>query len=65
MAVVVLLTCSLSFAYSDGFNSSPLPFPCSITPRSARHVEVVEREYREAMAELQPYSEAARARRAF
>ncbi|KAK0649971.1 cytochrome P450 [Cercophora newfieldiana] len=48
------------FAYSDGFNSSPLPFPCSITPRSARHAEVVEREYRDAMAELQPYSDAAR-----
>ncbi|KAK4448787.1 cytochrome P450 [Podospora aff. communis PSN243] len=48
------------FAYSDGFNSSPLPFPCSITPRSQRHAEAVEREYKEAMAQLRPYSAAAR-----
>ncbi|KAK0732303.1 cytochrome P450 [Lasiosphaeris hirsuta] len=40
------------FAFSDGFNSSPLPFPCSITPRSPEHAAVVEREYQEALEEL-------------
>ncbi|KAK4188886.1 putative cytochrome P450 17A1 [Podospora australis] len=33
------------FAFSDGFNSSPLPFPCEITPRSNKHQEVIEREF--------------------
>ncbi|KAF4466280.1 hypothetical protein FALBO_6862 [Fusarium albosuccineum] len=44
------------FAYSEGFNSSPLPFPCSITPRSARHAEIVEQEYQEALGELTAYT---------
>ncbi|GAB1318353.1 hypothetical protein MFIFM68171_08563 [Madurella fahalii] len=46
------------FAYSDGFNSSPLPFPCSITPRSAEHARVIEREYQEALEKLQHYTAA-------
>ncbi|KAK3354060.1 cytochrome P450 [Lasiosphaeria hispida] len=40
------------FAFSNGFNSSPLPFPCAITPRSPEHAKVVEREYQEALGEL-------------
>ncbi|KAK0609930.1 cytochrome P450 [Bombardia bombarda] len=40
------------FAYTDGFNSSPLPFSCSITPRSTRHADVIEREFRDVMEEL-------------
>ncbi|KAI2641388.1 cytochrome P450 [Hypomontagnella submonticulosa] len=44
------------FAFSDGFNSSPLPFACSIKPRSAKHVKVVEREYEEAMDSLKTYT---------
>ncbi|KAK1676787.1 cytochrome P450 [Colletotrichum godetiae] len=44
------------FAYSDGFNSSPLPFPCSITPRSLRHAQVIEREYAEALKALRKYA---------
>ncbi|KAK8032225.1 hypothetical protein PG990_001959 [Apiospora arundinis] len=43
------------FAFTDGFNSSPLPFPCSITPRSAHHAEIVEREARQALTELASY----------
>ncbi|KAK8004148.1 ribosome biogenesis protein MAK21 [Apiospora arundinis] len=43
------------FAFTDGFNSSPLPFPCSITPRSALHAEIVEREARQALTELASY----------
>ncbi|KAK8112121.1 uncharacterized protein PG998_008578 [Apiospora kogelbergensis] len=43
------------FAFTDGFNSSPLPFPCSIKPRSAHHAEVVEREARQALTELASY----------
>lgn len=44
------------FAYSDGFNSSPLPFPCSITPRSPHQAEVVEREHEEALKALVTYT---------
>ncbi|KAI1390626.1 cytochrome P450 [Hypoxylon trugodes] len=44
------------FAFSDGFNSSPLPFPCSITPRSPTHVKVIEKEYQEAMEPLRRYT---------
>ncbi|KAI5926612.1 hypothetical protein F4810DRAFT_707700 [Camillea tinctor] len=44
------------FAFSDGFNSSPLPFPCSIVPRSAAHAEIVERECRDALVQLRAYS---------
>jgi hypothetical protein len=54
----ILLT-SYSFAFSDGFNSSPLPFDCSITPRSERHARIVEREFQEARGELQKYTVAA------
>lgn len=43
------------FAFSDGFNSSPLPFPCEIRPRSSKHVEGIEREYREARSKLEMY----------
>lgn len=51
-----LLTLLFSFAYSDGFNSSPLPFPCSIKPRSPTHVKIIEEEFREAMTELETYA---------
>ncbi|KAI5865315.1 cytochrome P450 [Durotheca rogersii] len=44
------------FAFSDGFNSSPLPFECSITPRSQQHVRVVEREYQDALKSLKTYT---------
>ncbi|KAF6804013.1 cytochrome P450 CYP2 subfamily [Colletotrichum musicola] len=46
------------FAYSDGFNSSPLPFPCSVTPRSPRHAEVVGEEYEAASKDLARYTAA-------
>ncbi|KAL2173069.1 cytochrome P450 [Thermothelomyces heterothallicus CBS 202.75] len=49
------------FAFSDGFNSTPLPFECSITPRSDKHARMVEDEYRRALGELQQYSAAATA----
>lgn len=45
-----------SFAYSDGFNSIPLPFSCDISPRSVAHAKVIEREYEEAMTELTSYN---------
>ncbi|KAF4782818.1 hypothetical protein HER10_EVM0003205 [Colletotrichum scovillei] len=44
------------FAYSDGFNSSPLPFPCSITPRSLKHAQVIEQEHGEALKALREYA---------
>ncbi|KAK4142201.1 cytochrome P450 [Dichotomopilus funicola] len=47
------------FAYSDGFNSSPLPFRCSITPRSSKHAKVVVKEFAGACEELQRYTAAA------
>ncbi|KAK7966338.1 uncharacterized protein PG986_000615 [Apiospora aurea] len=43
------------FAFTDGFNSSPLAFPCMITPRSAHHADIVEREARQALTELAAY----------
>ncbi|KAF6821084.1 cytochrome P450 [Colletotrichum sojae] len=46
------------FAYSDGFNSSPLPFPCSIAPRSPRHAEVIEEEHEAASKDLARYTAA-------
>ncbi|EFQ26989.1 cytochrome P450 [Colletotrichum graminicola M1.001] len=46
------------FAYSDGFNSSPLPFPCSITPRSSHHAAVIQREHENALKELGKYTAA-------
>ncbi|KAK4233987.1 cytochrome P450 [Achaetomium macrosporum] len=46
------------FTFSDGFNSSPLPFECSITPRSEKHACVVEREFRKAQGQLQQYTAA-------
>ena len=49
-------TLSHSFAYSDGFNSSPLPFPCDITPRSPQHVKVIQDEFRDAMGKLKVYN---------
>lgn len=45
-----------SFAYSEGFNSSPLPFPCSITPRSVKHAEVIESEHGNALEDLKEYT---------
>jgi hypothetical protein len=33
-----------TFAYTDGFNSRPQPFRCSITPRSPKIQETIERE---------------------
>ena len=45
-----------SFAFSDGFNSSPLPFRCSIKPRSPQHAQVIEREYERALGSLQTYT---------
>jgi hypothetical protein len=44
-----------SFAYSDGFNSSPLPFACSITPRSKEHADIIKKEYQDAMKQLSQY----------
>ncbi|KAK3903491.1 cytochrome P450 [Staphylotrichum tortipilum] len=46
------------FAFSDGFNSSPLPFECSILPRSDKHALVIEREYQEARGKLQLFTAA-------
>ncbi|KAJ7472750.1 cytochrome P450 [Mycena latifolia] len=43
------------FAYTDGFNSVPLPFPISITPRSAGHLGIIERENESAQEEMKAY----------
>ncbi|KAI1215193.1 cytochrome P450 [Annulohypoxylon truncatum] len=44
------------FAFSDGFNSSPLPFPCSIKPRSPEHAKVIEQEFQDALVSLKTYT---------
>ncbi|GAA5975296.1 hypothetical protein JCM11641_005927 [Rhodosporidiobolus odoratus] len=43
------------FSFTDGFNSMPRPFQCSIKPRSAQHVAVIEREWVDAAEELKQY----------
>lgn len=43
------------FSSTDGFNVRPLPFKCSIKPRSAQHKAVVEREYAEVEDGLKAY----------
>ncbi|GAA6032480.1 hypothetical protein JCM8097_004781 [Rhodosporidiobolus ruineniae] len=42
-------------AFTDGFNSMPLPFACSIKPRSAAHAAVIEREWVDAQEGLKEY----------
>ncbi|KAJ7683714.1 cytochrome P450 [Mycena rosella] len=44
-----------TFAYTNGFNSVPLPFPISITPRSAAHLAIIERENEAAQEEMKTY----------
>ncbi|KAJ7108066.1 cytochrome P450 [Mycena crocata] len=44
-----------TFAYTDGFNSIPLPFSISITPRSPVHAAIVERENEVAQEEMKTY----------
>ncbi|KAJ7487924.1 cytochrome P450 [Mycena latifolia] len=44
-----------TLAYTDGFNSVPLPFPISITPRSPGHVAIIERENEAAQEEMRVY----------
>ncbi|KAI1774320.1 cytochrome P450 [Hypoxylon cercidicola] len=44
------------FAFSDGFNSSPLPFPCSIKPRTPGRAKVIEQEARDAIKSLRTYT---------
>ncbi|KAH7363238.1 cytochrome P450 [Plectosphaerella cucumerina] len=46
------------FAYSDGFNSSPLPFPCAITPRSVEREDIIRQEYQQATEQLGVYAAA-------
>ncbi|KAJ7067247.1 cytochrome P450 [Mycena amicta] len=44
-----------TLAYTDGFNSVPLPFPVSITPRSPAHEAVILRENEIAQEEMRAY----------
>ncbi|KAF8176725.1 cytochrome P450 [Mycena galopus ATCC 62051] len=44
-----------TFAYTDGFNSVPLPFPMSIIPRSPGHLAIIERENEVAQEEMKAY----------
>ncbi|KAJ7888809.1 cytochrome P450 [Mycena leptocephala] len=44
-----------TFAYTDGFNSVPLPFPISIIPRSPGHLAIIERENEAAQEEMKAY----------
>ncbi len=42
-------------AYTDGFVFAPRPFRASFTVRSARHREIIEREYKQAREFLSKY----------
>jgi len=41
--------------YAKGILTCPNPFKCRITPRSARHAELIEREAREAVSVFEPF----------
>ncbi|GAA5836682.1 hypothetical protein JCM11251_002697 [Rhodosporidiobolus azoricus] len=43
------------FSFTDGFNSMPRKFPCSIKVRSPAHAKVIEREWADAAEELRVY----------
>jgi cytochrome P450 len=42
-------------AYTDGFNSKPLPYQCRLEPRGPKYVEIMRREYDQAVKALQKY----------
>ena len=44
------------WAYTDGFNSRPLPFQCKLVPRDARVVDTIEREWTVAKAKLDAWT---------
>ncbi|KAJ9161080.1 Cytochrome P450 [Coniochaeta hoffmannii] len=44
------------FAFTDGFNSVPHPFQCSIKPRSGTHAKIIEKEFADATIELKAYT---------
>ncbi|KAJ7614009.1 cytochrome P450 [Roridomyces roridus] len=44
-----------TMAYTDGFNSMPRPFRIQITPRSAGHIAIIERENAMAQEEMRVY----------
>ncbi|KAJ7830878.1 cytochrome P450 [Mycena olivaceomarginata] len=44
-----------TFAYTDGFNSVPQPFPISITPRSPGRLAIIERDNEAAQEEMKAY----------
>ncbi|GAA6007074.1 cytochrome P450 [Rhodotorula paludigena] len=46
------------FSFTDGFNSMPREFPCSIKVRSSQHAAVIEREYADAKEELKQWDDA-------
>lgn len=43
------------FAFTDGFNSRPLPFPLAITPRDDHRKRVIEHEWEDANEQLSAY----------
>lgn len=46
----------LQDAFSNGFNSQPLDFACEITVRSAKHKEVIEADWTDALDGLKQYT---------
>lgn len=44
-----------TLAMTDGFNSRPKPFPCSIKPRSEQARKLIEREFADAQDGLRAY----------
>ncbi|BGP32800.1 hypothetical protein JCM10296v2_004584 [Rhodotorula toruloides] len=45
------------FDFTDGFNSMPKPFKCSVKVRSPAHAAVIEREYSEAAEDFKQFEE--------
>ncbi len=44
-------------AYTDGVSTGPKPYKCRIMPRSAKHVEVINRDYEAASEIFDQYHE--------
>ncbi|KAK6436231.1 hypothetical protein LTR95_007574 [Oleoguttula sp. CCFEE 5521] len=47
----------ISSAYTDGVSTAPKPFKCRIVPRSAKCVEIIQREYEQAHVVFNQYHE--------
>jgi len=48
--------CTPQDAFTDGFNSQPQPFSCSIKVRSTKHAEIIEADWVDAQEALKQFT---------